>query len=87
MQLISFSSIYPPLTIRFVVSLRKSADPDGGKTWQLEHFTTTDGSSDPPPDAQDSVACENIQTADDARGWIHTHESQGSTMEVGLRDV
>ena len=35
-------SLNPILSMRFAVSLRRSADPDSGDEWQLKHFSTVD---------------------------------------------
>ena len=77
------------MTIRCVLSLRRSADPEGGQKWQLEHLTTIDITSDCSASAQVPAACEpaGIDPVDVSHGKIRMHEPQGSTVEVGLREV
>jgi len=40
------------LTLRFAISLKKAADPQGGQKWQLKHFSTIRFSVGPTPDAE-----------------------------------
>jgi len=55
-------SLNPLLTLRFAVSLKRSADSDGGQKWQLKHFSTIDiSASYPSPDAQVSSVHEDIE--------------------------
>jgi len=54
-------SINPVLTMRFVVSLKRAADPDGGQEWRLEHFSSAGPYSDPSSGTRVSTVCENIE--------------------------
>ena len=47
--------------MRFVVSLKRSADPEGGQMWQLKHFSSVKFASDLFPGTQLSTDCENIE--------------------------
>jgi len=40
LPLLAYGLINPVLTLRFAISLRKSADPEGEQEWQLTHFNT-----------------------------------------------
>lgn len=75
--------------MRFIVSLRKSADPEGGQKWKLAHLTTLRFTSDPPVDTQDLAACETVETdlIDAPHRWIHTSEPQDPMLEVRPRDI
>jgi len=39
-SLLAYGLFNPILTLRFALSLRKSADPEGGKKWELSHFSS-----------------------------------------------
>ena len=51
----SLPSFNPILTLRFAISLRKSADPEGSRKWQLTHFNTPHFAAAPPSDIQVTV--------------------------------
>ena len=46
--------------MRFALSLKRSADPDGGEEWQLKHFSSAKFASDPSPGTQMSAAHDDI---------------------------
>ena len=79
----------PVLTLRFAVSLRKSANPEGGQKWSLEHFSSIEFASGPPAGSQGSVVCENIEMepVDPPHSRAQTREPQGSAEEIELGDV
>ena len=57
-----FTAVNPILTMRFAVSLKRSADLDGSQEWKLEHFSTVDFASCPPrDDGRSSAVCEEIE--------------------------
>ena len=47
--------------MRFVVSLKRAADPDGGQEWQLEHFSSINFYSNPSSGTRAAAVCENIE--------------------------
>lgn len=47
--------------MRFAISLRRSADPDGEEEWQLKHFSSINFASGPSFGAQVSTIRENIE--------------------------
>ena len=47
--------------MRFAVSLKRAANPDGGQEWRLEHFSSADFCGKPLPGVQTSSICENIE--------------------------
>ena len=47
--------------MRFAVSLKRSADPEGGQEWELSHFSSVNFASASPPDMQVSAIRENIE--------------------------
>ena len=55
------------LTLRFVISLRKSADPEGGKKWQSTNLNTLRFSP---------AVCENIEmgSVDPSHRRVKMHE-------------
>ena len=55
------SSLNPVLSMRFAVSLKRSADPEGGQEWELSHFSSVNFASQTPPDMQASSVRENIE--------------------------
>lgn len=55
------SSFNPILTLRFAISLRKSADPNGGQQWEVTHFNTPHFARAVSPDTQVSTIHENIE--------------------------
>lgn len=57
----AYAVVSPILTLRFVLSLKKSADPEGGQMWQLKHFTTLDFASVPPGDTQGSTTRDDTE--------------------------
>jgi len=54
-------SINPVLTMRFVISLKRAADPEGGHEWRLEDFSSADFYSNPSSDTRVATVCENIE--------------------------
>lgn len=48
---IAYGLINPILTMRFAVSLKKSADPTSQREWQVMHFSAINFVSGPPPAA------------------------------------
>ena len=54
-------SLNPILTMRFAVSLKRSADPDGGQEWQLSHFSSVGFGDDTSPDIQVAPVRDNIE--------------------------
>jgi hypothetical protein len=54
-------SLNPVLTMRFALSLKRSADPGGGEEWQLKHFSTVKFASGPSPDTQVSAVGDDIE--------------------------
>ena len=53
-------SLNPILSMRFAVSLRRSADPNGGDEWQFKHFSSVDFGG-PSSDTQMSTVQEHIE--------------------------
>ena len=47
--------------MRFAVSLKRSADPDGGQEWQLKHFSSVNFASRLSPDLQMSTVRDDIE--------------------------
>ena len=43
------------------MSLKRSADPDGGQEWQLRHFSSANFAGDPSPDTRISTVCEDVE--------------------------
>ena len=72
-----------------MISLRKSANPEGGQKWELKHFSSIEFTRGPPVDSQGSVARENVEMEpiDPSHGRIQTREPRGSTEEIELGDV
>jgi len=56
---IVYGLLNPILTMRFALSLKRSADPEGGQEWRLKHFTSADFI--PPTDTQMSTISEDIE--------------------------
>ena len=50
------------MTLRFVLSLKKSADPEGGQEWQLSHFSTIEFANGPPPGSRDFTTSDGVET-------------------------
>ena len=47
--------------MRFAVSLKRSADPEGRQEWQVSHFSSVNFAGGSSPDTQMSVTRENIE--------------------------
>ena len=47
--------------MRFAVSLKRSADPDGGQEWGLTHLSSINFAGDPSADTQASTVYENVE--------------------------
>ena len=50
--------------MRFVISLKRAANPDGGQEWRLEHFSSAkfdSGPSSMSSSTQVSIDCEHIE--------------------------
>ena len=60
-KLTTFPSLNPVLTMRFAVSLKRSADPGGRQEWQLRHFSSISFAASPLHAAQTSTPCEDIE--------------------------
>lgn len=54
-------SLNPILTMRFAISLKRSADPNGGREWQLTHSSSVNFASGPLLDTWVSGIHENIE--------------------------
>ena len=74
--------------MRFVLWLRKTADPDGEQQ-QQSRFTALSSFRAAPVDTQDLDAHEttNIDLTNAPRGRPQTGELQGSAMEIELQNV
>ena len=81
------SSLSPVLTLRFAISLKKSADPEGGEKWELKHFSRVDFARGSPPDTQYSAAYDTIEMdfVGDPHGRMRMCESPDSIGEIGLQ--
>ena len=44
-----------------MITLKQSADPDGGEEWQLKHFSSVQFKTLPSPDARVSTIREDIE--------------------------
>lgn len=40
LSFLAYGLLNPVLTMRFAISLKRSADPEGGEEWQVKHFST-----------------------------------------------
>lgn len=40
LSFLAYGLLNPVLTMRFALSLKRSADPEGGEEWQMKHFST-----------------------------------------------
>ena len=47
--------------MRFAVSLKRSADPDGGQEWQLKHFSSVHFAGGPSSDVRLSAVYESVE--------------------------
>lgn len=47
--------------MRFVVSLKRSADPHGGQEWQLSHFSSVGFAGGPSSGAAVSAVCDDVE--------------------------
>ena len=73
----SLFSFIPVLTLRFAISLKKTADPTGGQEWQLKHFSTLRFAGGPEPGTERSAIREGIEVdhVDRSRDyWTTMHE-------------
>ena len=61
--------------MRFAISLKRSADPDGGQEWQLTHFSSVGFGGGTGPDVQVSPIRDNIEmdAIDPPNEQIRTH--------------
>jgi len=66
--------------MRFAVSLKRSADPDGGQEWQLKHFSSANFGTGPLSGVQVSGVFESIEM-DPVRGGPG-RGSERSTVKV-----
>ena len=47
--------------MRFAISLKRAANPDGGQEWRLEHFSAVKFDSGPSSGTEESIDCEHIE--------------------------
>ena len=70
----AISSINPILTMRFAVSLKRSADPKSRREWQLMHFSTINFVSGPPPVTGAHPEDIEMDPASPVNGHVHFRE-------------
>ncbi|KAF9646554.1 hypothetical protein BDM02DRAFT_3118500, partial [Thelephora ganbajun] len=76
LSFLAYGLFNPILTLRFAVSLKRSADPEGGQEWQLKHFTSINFADVPLPDTQVSDVCDDIEMDP-----VNSLDSQSRTHE------
>ena len=75
------------MTLRFVLSLKKSADPEGGQEWQLSHFSTIEFANGPPPGSRDFTTSDGVETDFVDASSMQLREPHYSMTDIKLREV
>ena len=68
------SSINPILTMRFAVSLKRSADPHSEREWQLMHFSAINFVSGPTPATGAHPEDIELDPVSPVHGQVHFQE-------------